>query len=134
MHCIIFCLNIFKIIFFTKLNHELLYMYCIVLFCPYSFLPLLQCIIFCLDSFLQLWHCITFCLDSFLRLLHCIIFCLDSFLLLLHFSRVGHTFFSKERNVLAFFYILYKRMRRSLHFLTFFLKECGVLYILLRSL
>ena len=29
-------------------------------------------------------------------------------------SRVGHAFFSKERNVLAFFCVLYKRTRRSL--------------------
>ena len=75
--------------------------------------------------------------------------------------RVGQTFFSKERNVLAFFsffskernvlaffcvlykknavffaffYVLYKIMRRSLHSFTFFIKECGVLCVLLRSL
>ena len=48
--------------------------------------------------------------------------------------RVGHLFFSKERNVLAFFSVLYKRMRRSLRSFTFFIKECGVLCILLRSL
>ena len=44
---------------------------------------------------------------------------------------VGHPFFSKERNVLAFFYVLYKRMR---HTFTFFIKEWGVLCVLLRSL
>ena len=58
------------------------------------------------------------------------------------------TFFSKERNILAFFcvlykknaaffaffYVLYKRMRRSLRSFTFFIKECGVLCVLLRSL
>ena len=49
-------------------------------------------------------------------------------------GRVGHTFFSKERNVLAFFYVLYKRMRRSLRSFTFFIKERGVLCVLLRSL
>ena len=43
-------------------------------------------------------------------------------------------FFSKERNILAFFYILYKRMLRSLRSFTFFIKECGVLCVLLRSL
>ena len=46
--------------------------------------------------------------------------------------RVGQTFLSKERNVLAFFYILYKRTRRSLRF-TFFIKECGSLCVLLRE-
>ena len=51
-------------------------------------------------------------------------------------SRVGqwHTFFSIERNVLAFFYVLYKRPRHSLRSFTFFIKECGVLCVLLRSL
>ena len=73
------------------------------------------------------------------------------------FARVGQknvtflrsfVFFSKERNVLtffcvlykknaaffAFFYVLYKRMLRSLCSFTFFIKECGFLCILLRSL
>ena len=48
--------------------------------------------------------------------------------------RVRHPFFSKERNVLAFFYVLYKRMWRSLRSFTFFIKERGVLCVLLRSL
>ena len=57
-------------------------------------------------------------------------------------------FFSKERNVLAFFcvlykknetfsalfYVLYKRTLRSLRSFMFFIKECGVLCVLLRSL
>ena len=57
-------------------------------------------------------------------------------------------FFSKERNVLvffsvlykknaaffAFFYVLYKRTRCSLRSFTFFIKECSVLCVLLRSL
>ena len=38
--------------------------------------------------------------------------------------------FAKERNVLAFFYILYKRMLRSLRSFTFFGKDCCVLCIL----
>ena len=73
------------------------------------------------------------------------------------FARVGQknvtflrsfVFFSKERNILtffcvlykknaaffAFFYVLYKRMLRSLCSFTFFIKECGFLCILLRSL
>ena len=57
-------------------------------------------------------------------------------------------FFSKERNVLkffcvlykknaayfAFFYVIYKRTLRSLRCFTFFIEECGVLWVLLRSL
>ena len=57
-------------------------------------------------------------------------------------------FFLKERNILAFFcilynknaaffaffYVLYKRTRCSLLSFTFFINECGVLCILLRSL
>ena len=53
-------------------------------------------------------------------------------------------FFSKERNILAFFcvlykknaaffaffYVLYKRTLRSLRSFTFFIKECGVLCVL----
>ena len=41
-------------------------------------------------------------------------------------SRVGQTFFSKERNVLAFFCVLYKRTFRSLRSFAFFIKERGV--------
>ena len=47
--------------------------------------------------------------------------------------RVGKTFFSKECNVLAFFCVLYKRTLRSLCSFTLFIKECGILCILLRS-
>ena len=47
--------------------------------------------------------------------------------------RVGHPFFSKERNVLGFFSILYKRMRRSLRSFLFFIKERGILCVLLLS-
>ena len=43
-------------------------------------------------------------------------------------------FFSKELNVLVFFCILYKRMQHSLKSFTFFIKECGVLWVLLHSL
>ena len=43
------------------------------------------------------------------------------------FSRVGHLFFFKERNVLAFFSILYKRMERSLLSFPFFIKEQNIL-------
>ena len=45
--------------------------------------------------------------------------------------------FAKERNVLAFFYVLCKRMLRSLRSLrsfTFFAKECCILCVLLCSL
>ena len=45
-----------------------------------------------------------------------------------------HAFFSKERNVLAFFCVLFKRTRRYLRSFAFFIKECGVLCVLLRSL
>ena len=48
--------------------------------------------------------------------------------------RVGQTFFSKERNILAFFYILYKRTLCSLHSFTFFIKVRGILCVLLRSI
>ena len=41
--------------------------------------------------------------------------------------------FAKERNVLAFFYILCKRMFRSLRSFTFFAKEWDILYILFCS-
>ena len=47
------------------------------------------------------------------------------------FSRVGHVFFSKERNVLAFFCVLYNRTQRSLHSFAFFIKACSVLCVLL---
>ena len=40
----------------------------------------------------------------------------------------------KNASFFAFFYVLYKRMRRSLHSFTFFIKERGVLCVLLRSL
>ena len=49
-------------------------------------------------------------------------------------TRVGQTSFSKERNILAFFCVLYKRTFHSLRSFTFFIKEWGVLCILLRSL
>ena len=42
--------------------------------------------------------------------------------------------FAKERNVLALFYVLCKRTKRSLCSFTFFAKECCVLCALLRSL
>ena len=48
--------------------------------------------------------------------------------------RVGHAFFSKERNVLAFFSVLYKRTQRSLRSFALFIKERGVLCVLLLSL
>ena len=44
--------------------------------------------------------------------------------------RVGHAFFSKERNVLSFFCVLYKRTWHSLPFFAFFLKERRVLCVL----
>ena len=50
------------------------------------------------------------------------------------FSGLGIHSFSKERNVLAFFYILYKRMWLSLRSFTFFIEEHSVLCILLRFL
>ena len=37
--------------------------------------------------------------------------------------RVGHPFFSKERNFLAFFSVLYKRTEQSLSSFPFFIKE-----------
>ena len=40
-----------------------------------------------------------------------------------HSGRVGHPFFSKERNVLAFFCVLYKRAERFLRSFAFFIKE-----------
>ena len=48
--------------------------------------------------------------------------------------RVGHALFSKECNVLAFFCVLYKRTRLSLRSFALFIKERGVLYVLLLSL
>ena len=50
------------------------------------------------------------------------------------FSRVGHPFFSKERNILAFFPILYKRKESFLHSFPFFIKEQNDLCVLFRSL
>ena len=47
--------------------------------------------------------------------------------------RVGHAFFSKESNVLAFFCVLYKRMGHSVRSFAFFIKESGVLCVLLHS-
>ena len=49
-------------------------------------------------------------------------------------SRVGHQFFSKERNVSAFFSVLYKRTLRSLLSFTFFSKERCILCALFRPL
>ena len=49
-------------------------------------------------------------------------------------GRVGHLFFSIERNVLTFFCILFKTTKHSLRSFTFFIKERGVLCVLLRSL
>ena len=49
------------------------------------------------------------------------------------FSR-SYAFFSKELNVLAFFYVLYKRTLHYLRSFMFFIKEPGVLCILLCSL
>ena len=49
-------------------------------------------------------------------------------------TRVGHTFFSKKSNVLACFYVLYKRMRHFLHSFMFFIKERDILCVLLHSL
>ena len=42
--------------------------------------------------------------------------------------------FSKERNILTLFYVLCKRTLHSLRSLTFFAKECCVLYALFHSL
>ena len=42
--------------------------------------------------------------------------------------------YKKNAAFFAFFYVLYKRMLRSLCSFTFFIKECGFLCILLRSL
>ena len=50
------------------------------------------------------------------------------------FPRVGHPFFSKECNVLAFFCVIFKRTQHSLRSFTFFIKERSVLCVLLRSL
>ena len=47
---------------------------------------------------------------------------------------VGHPFFSKERNILAFFPVLYKRTEQSLRSFPFFIKEQNNLCILSRSL
>ena len=59
---------------------------------------------------------------------------MSSNIICLHCSRVGHKFFSKERNILAFFCILYERMFRSLRSFTFIVKERGILCVFLRSL
>ena len=50
------------------------------------------------------------------------------------YSRAGHPFFSKERNVLEFFSVLYKRTQHSLRSFPFFIKEHGVLCVLFFSL
>ena len=50
------------------------------------------------------------------------------------YFRVGHPFFSKEPNVLAFFPILYKRTERFLRSFPFFIKERNDLCVLSRSL
>ena len=90
--------------------------------------------------FLSVFHTVTFCITYTLSS-HVQPF---PFLFWWLPSRVGHPFFSKECNVLAFFSILYKRtrpffaffsvlykrMRRSLRSFTFFIKERGVLCIL----
>ena len=44
------------------------------------------------------------------------------------FCRIGHPFFSKECNVLAFFSVLYKRTELSLCSFPFFIKERNVLF------
>ena len=49
-------------------------------------------------------------------------------------TRVGHVFFSKERNVLHSFAFFCKRMLRSSRSFTFFVKERCILCVLLRSL
>ena len=41
--------------------------------------------------------------------------------------------FAKERNILAFFPVLYKRTERSLHSFPLFAKERNVLYVLFHS-
>ena len=46
----------------------------------------------------------------------------------------GHPFFSKERNALAVFSVLYKRKRRSLRSFPFVIKQRSVLCVLFRSL
>ena len=51
-----------------------------------------------------------------------------------HTFRVGYPFFSKERNVLAFFSILYKRTECFLRSFPFFIKEQNVFCVLFRSL
>ena len=61
------------------------------------------------------------------------------FILLFHqvssyFIRVGHPFFSKERTVLAFFPVLFKRTERSLSSFPFFIKERNDLCVHSRSL
>ena len=55
------------------------------------------------------------------------------YLLFIYF-RVGHPFFSKERNDLAFFSVLYKRTEQSLCSFPFFIKERNDLCVLFRSL
>ena len=54
-------------------------------------------------------------------------------ILVVVFCRVGHAFFSKERNILEFFCVLYKRTQRSLRSFAFFIKESSVFCVLLRS-
>ena len=48
--------------------------------------------------------------------------------------RVEHPFFSEERNVLAFFSVLYKRMEHFLHSFPFFINERNDLCVLSHSL
>ena len=50
------------------------------------------------------------------------------------YTRVGHPFFSKERNGFAFFSVLYKRTEQFLHSFPFFIKEWNDLCVLFRSL
>ena len=45
-------------------------------------------------------------------------------------DRVGHPFFSKECNILAFFPVIYKRTERSLGSFPFFIKEQNDLCVL----
>ena len=63
------------------------------------------------------------------------------FFFAIYITRVGHAFFyvllKTKAAFFAFFYVLYKRMWGSLHSLrsfTFFIKERGVLCVLLHSL
>ena len=45
-------------------------------------------------------------------------------------ARVGHPFFLKERNVLAFFSVLYRKTERFLRSFPFFIKEWNDLCVL----